>query len=395
MSRGKSLDFALERALNVTPRSSSGQKSVRFPEPEPEPSPFTTPRPPQRASPTPQSFSEIFQPRPPLVLAEHSNDQLRRLTTTKRAEELELGTESVALTTLRAILDHVRKKDKLVKEEEPQYDYEYVYDYVEVEEEEAGKFSPPAESNAVTGKFPTRRRDDGRKTRPKIVPKQRVVPTPPTERKQTGFVSFVTPRPPQPTKLGGAVTRYDEASDTLEILNPPIRVITEERQEEEEEPSTRRVGYTYRQPDNKIDISPQSASPGSRYSEPLPEEPLTPSLQSVYESPVTDTTFTNLVSGVTYKEQTPEQPLTPSLEAAYDPPTSSRPTINRKVKFGYKYSAPAGPQVSLSQWEIKTVTLNLRRSSWLQSRSSSLQPPTVLRLPGNLSLPRAHMRVPL
>ena len=53
------------------------------------------------------------------------------------------------------------------------------------------------------------------------------------------------------------------------------------------------------------------------------------------------------------------------------------------------------PQVSLSQWAIKTVTLNLRRSSWLQSRSSSLQPPTVLRLPGNHNLPRAHMKVQL
>ena len=333
MSRGKSLDFALERALSVTPRSKVGQKSVRFP--EPEPSPFTTPRPAQSASPTPQSFSEIFQPRPPLVLKEHSNDQLRRLTTTKRfGEELELGTESVALTTLRAILDHVRKKDKVSQEEESQYDYEYVYDYVEVEE--ATKFSPPAESNVVTGKFPTRRRDDGRKTRPKIVPKQRVVPPPPTERKQTGFVSFVTPRTNQ------AVTRYDKASDTLEIVNPPILVYTEE-EEEEEELSTRRVGYTYKQPDNKIDISPQS---GSSYLEPLPEEPLTPSLQSVYESPVTQSTFTNLISGpgVTYNEQPPEQPLTPSLQAAYEPPTSSRPSnSNRKVKFGYKYS---GPQVS-------------------------------------------------
>lgn len=349
MSRGKSIDFALERALNVTPRSKIGEKSVRFP----EPSPFTTPRPQQKVSPTPQSFSEIFQPRPPLVLAEHSNQQLRQLTTTKRIDKVELGTENVALTTLRAILDHVRKKDKVIKEEESQYDYEYVYDYVEVEEvEDVTKFSPPAETQTVTGKFPTRRQDDGRKPRPKIVPRQRVVPPPRpqlTEKKQTGFVSFVTPRP-QPTKVGEAVTRYIQAEDTLEIINPPILVYSEE--EEEEEPSTRRVGYTYKQPENKIDQNLSHS--GSRYSEPLPEEPLTPSLQSVYESPVTQSTFTNLVAGgVTYSEQPPDQPLTPSLEAAYDPPSSSRPTNNNgKVKFGFKYSGPATPQVSvqLSVW---------------------------------------------
>ena len=342
MSRGKSLDFALERALRVTPRSKVGQKSVKFP----EPSPFTTPRPSQSVSPTPQSFSEIFQPRPPLVLAEHSNQQLRQLTTTQRIDEVDLGTESVALTTLRAILDHVRKKDKekQLREEESEYDYEYVYDYVEVEgEEEVTKFSPPAPSSGVAGKFPTRRRDDGRKPRPKIVPRQRVVPPQLRENTQSGVVSFVTPRPPPPpqptvTKLGQAVTRYNQAEDRLEIINPPILVYSEqeeEREEErEEEPSTRRVGYTYKQPDPQVDISPDQ-TPGSRYSEPLPEEPLTPSLESVYESPVTQ-------PGVTYREQPPDQPLSPSLQAAYGPPTSQG-----KVKFGYKYSAPAGPQVSL------------------------------------------------
>ena len=104
LGRGNSIDFALERALSITPRSKVGQKSVRFP----EPSPFTTPRPPQGASPTPQSFSDIFQPRPPLVLREHSSEQLQRLTTTDRIDD---GTSSVPLTTLRQVSSNYTQED--------------------------------------------------------------------------------------------------------------------------------------------------------------------------------------------------------------------------------------------------------------------------------------------
>ena len=67
LSKGTSIDEALSRALRVTPRSKIGRNTVKLS----EPSPFTTPRPSANikfASPTPQSFSEIFRPRPPLVL---------------------------------------------------------------------------------------------------------------------------------------------------------------------------------------------------------------------------------------------------------------------------------------------------------------------------------------
>ena len=316
----------------------------------PDPSPFTTPRPSaptSRASPTPQSFSEIFQPRPPLVLAEHSSEQLQQLTTTERIDDG--ANHNVALTTLRALLDHVRKKE-VHERKESQYDYEYVYDYVDVDDVSniGSKFSSPIESNEVTNKFPTGSQSTTKKTRPKIVPRQRVVPPQLRDNKQPPLLTFVTP---QPTNLGSAVTQYNEAEDTLEIVNPPIVIYTEDRADQS---STRRVGYTYKQPDNKF--GPGQSQPGIAYNEPAPEEPLTPSLQSVHETPMTESTFTDLLggAGAVYSDQTPEEPLTPSLQAAYDPPTTSRPA-NRKVKFGYKYSAPAGPQIEYQSDEVSPL----------------------------------------
>ena len=286
-----------------------------------------------KGSPTPQSFSEIFQPRPPLVLKEHSSEQLKQLTTTERIDD----TKNVPLTTLKAILDHVSKKE-IVEKSESQYDYEYVYDYVEVDDVAniGSRFSSPIESNEVENKFPPRPPTSTKKTRPKIVPRQRVVPPKLSENKKPGFVRFVTP---QPTNLGSAVTQYNEADDTLEILNPPLVIYTDES---EDLSSTRRVGYTYRQPDTKTDPT----NLGTVYREETPEEPLTPSLESVYETPITQSTFTDLVEGggATYKEQAPEEPLTPSLQSAYDPPTTSSP--EGRVKFGYKYSGQAGPQIN-------------------------------------------------
>ena len=369
LSKGTSIDAALERALRVTPRSKLGNHDVRFPA---EPSPFTTPRPTVRhrfASPTPQSFSEIFQPRPPLVLREHSSEQLKQLTTTERMDKGEESSKETAMSTLRAILDHVKKKEEVFEEDESEYDYEYVYDYVEVDNNREQK-------SFTTTKPPM-------KKRPKIVPKQRIVhPKVTNNRREDKFSSFVTPGSIQ---LGKPDVFYNAVEDSVDIINPPIFI--------EEAPSTRRIGYNYNQPQTKLNLpskpktsyripgklatedtnfgsaymdetpdepltpslqsyqvptsTPSSFSgifEGVAYNEQIPEEPLTPSLQSVYSQPTTDNsdnTYTDTINGAPYNDQTPEEPLTPSLQSAYEIPTKPPPAIsNKRNKFGYKYSAP-------------------------------------------------------
>ena len=378
LSKGTSIDQALERVLRVTPRSRIGAKKVRFP---PEPSPFTTPRPPG-ASPTPRSFSEIFQPRPPLVLAEHSDEQLRQLTTTQRVDEDTVPSRNVAMTTLKTLLDHFRKKNedkfekrrkeinsKLDEEEESEYDYEYVYDYVEVDnsrEEKTFHTPKPVQS----------------KKRPKIIPKQRVVHSDSEfhhknrdENKFGRISSIVTAAP---INIGAPVTRYNEITDTLDIINPPIII--------QEPPATRRAGYTYPEPDNKLELTPRDedrvgsayydntpeapltpslqtyqrpATPtpksfsgifeGVAYNDPVPDEPLTPSLQNSYDQPTPSNEQS--LDGVAYNDPVPEEPLTPSLQSSYDPPTEN-PNINQgRKKFGYKYSAPDDQRLDYNKVE--------------------------------------------
>ena len=368
LSKGTSIDQALERVLRVTPRSNVGAHKVRFP---PEPSPFTTPRPkvkPSLGSPTPRSFSEIFQPRPPLVLAEHSEEQLKQLTTTQRIDDETVPARNVAMTTLKTLLDHFRKKNKdkfeqrrkeintKIKEEE-EYDYEYVYDYVEVDNSR--------EVKAFTTPRPVQK-----KSRPKIVPKQRVVHSDSEFHHKNrggdkfGRISSIVTAPP--INIGAPVTRYNEATDTLDIINPPIII--------QEPPATRRSGYTYPEPNNRLELTPDKmggspylddtpeapltpslqtyqrpATPtpksfsgifeGVAYNDPVPDEPLTPSLQNSYDQPTTSTNKESF-DGVAYNDPAPEEPLTPSLQSSYDPPTEN-PNINQgRKKFGYKYSAP-------------------------------------------------------
>ena len=147
------IDNFERRVLNVTPLPAR-KNTLRFP----ETSPNTTPK-PFSFSPTPNSFSDIFQPRPPLVLRQPIEPIQR---TTEKSEKG--STKATALATLRAILEHVKKKeDKFegVSTADPEYDYEYeyVYEYVDVEDEPINKQQL---INAIE------------KPRPKIVPKQRI-----------------------------------------------------------------------------------------------------------------------------------------------------------------------------------------------------------------------------
>ena len=363
--------------LRVTPRSGIGAQKVRFP---PEPSPFTTPRPPG-ASPTPRSFSEIFQPRPPLVLAEHSDEQLRQLTTTKRVDEETAPSRNVAMTTLKTLLDHFRKKNedkfekrrkeinsKLDEGEESEYDYEYVYDYVEVDnirEQKAFHTPRPAQKTK----------------RPKIIPKQRVVHSDSEfhhknrDGNKFGRISSIVTT--APINIGAPVTRYNDITDTLDIINPPIII--------QEPPATRRAGYTYPEPDNRLELTPRDKEEmRSAYYDDTPEAPLTPSLQTyqrpatptpksfsgifegvAYNDPVPDEPLTpslqnsdqptpsneQSLAGVAYNDPVPEEPLTPSLQSSYDPPTEN-PNINQgRKKFGFRYSAPDDQRLDYNKVE--------------------------------------------
>ena len=346
----------------MTPRSRIGNNKVRFP---PEPSPFTTPSPSVRhrfASPTPRSFSEIFNPRPPLVLKEHTNEQLKQLTTTNRIDDETVSPRNVAMTTLKALLDHVKKKNDAIRskeEEESEYEYEYVYDYVEV--------GNSREEKAFTTPKPVQIR-----TRPKIIPKQRQVPSDSefhhkNRRGEDKQPSLVTA---PPINLGAPVTRYNAITDSLDIINPAIII--------QEPPATRRAGYTYPRPNTRLELTPDTGSAyyddtppaplspslqsyqspptptpksfsgifeGVAYNDPVPEEPLTPSLQSSYDQTTSDE---EVFQGVPYNEVIPEEPLTPSLQSSYNPPTEN-PNFNQgRKKFGYKYSAPDDQRIDFN-----------------------------------------------
>ena len=323
LSTGTSLDIALAKALRVTPRSKIGQNKVSLS----EPSPFTTPRSKvKHASVTPKSFSDIFQPRPPLVLKEHTNEQLKQLTTQRIDNGDDVSKSEIS--TLRAILDKVKKSKEIFEEDESQYDYEYVYDYVEVEENdrEHKKFE------IVTANPP-------KKKRPKIVPRQRIVPPKISKNennirkvssltKNQGsnkFSSFVTS---QPINIGKPVTYYDKKEDRLDIINPTIII--------QEPPSTRRIGYNYQDPDNRLELPTKkyqdqttripgklSNKFGSAYFDDSPDDPLSPSLQT-YQNPPTSTpsSFSGIFEGIAYNDPSPEEPLTPSLQSVYNQPTN-------------------------------------------------------------------------
>ena len=89
---------------------------------------------------------------------------------------------------------------------------------------------------------------------------------------------------------------------------------------------------------------------GVAYNDPVPEEPLTPSLQSSYDQTTSDEVF----QGVPYNEVIPEEPLTPSLQSSYNPPTEN-PNFNQgRKKFGYKYSTPDDQRIDYN----KKVNIN-------------------------------------
>ena len=134
------------------------------------------------------------------------------------------------MTTLKALLDHVKKKNDAIRskeEEEPEYEYEYVYDYVEV--------GNSREEKAFTTPKPVQIR-----ARPKIIPKQRKVPSDSEfhhknrqgEDKQPSLVTA------PPINLGAPVTRYNAITDSLEIINPAIII--------QEPPATRRAPVAIR-----------------------------------------------------------------------------------------------------------------------------------------------------
>ena len=118
-------------------------------------------------TPLPQSFSDLLaKTKAPLVLKKE----------TKPGKET--STKATALATLRAILDHVKKKEERFED-----DYEYYEDQYEYVDTIRNPFK-----NA--------------KPRPKIVPKQRVVPKVPKsktkqklKKEKKKFSSFVTQKP--------------------------------------------------------------------------------------------------------------------------------------------------------------------------------------------------------
>ena len=122
-------------------------------------------------TPLPQSFSDIFaKTKAPLVLRKETNPGK------------ETSTKATALATLRAILDHVKTKE--VKFEDDYEYYEDQYEYVD------------------TQRNPFKNAKSTVKPRPKIVPKQRVVPkvekSKTKQKLQKGkkkFSSFVTQKP--------------------------------------------------------------------------------------------------------------------------------------------------------------------------------------------------------
>ena len=118
-------------------------------------------------TPLPQSFSDIFaKTKAPLVLKKETNPGK------------ETSTKATALATLRAILDHVKTKE--VRFEDDYEYYEDQYEYVDT----------------IRNPFKTA------KPRPKIVPKQRVVPKvqksktkQKLQKEKKKFSSFVTQKP--------------------------------------------------------------------------------------------------------------------------------------------------------------------------------------------------------
>ena len=122
-------------------------------------------------TPLPQSFSDIFaKTKAPLVLRKETNPGK------------ETSTKATALATLRAILDHVKTKE--VKFEDDYEYYEDQYEYVDTQQ------NPFKNAKSTV------------KPRPKIVPKQRVVPkvekSKTKQKLQKGkkkFSSFVTQKP--------------------------------------------------------------------------------------------------------------------------------------------------------------------------------------------------------
>ena len=179
------------RVLNVTPRLPRNNlvqafspkpqtNTVRFPgrlagktTKRPRLS-FVTPAPKSLSAfvtPLPQSFSDIFaKTKAPLVLRKETNPGK------------ETSTKATALATLRAILDHVKTKE--VKFEDDYEYYEDQYEYVD------------------TQRNPFKNAKSTVKPRPKIVPKQRVVPkvekSKTKQKLQKGkkkFSSFVTQKP--------------------------------------------------------------------------------------------------------------------------------------------------------------------------------------------------------
>ena len=181
------------RVLNVTPRLPRNNlvqafspkppqtNTVRFPgrlagktTRRPTRLSFVTPAPKSLSAfvtPLPQSFSDIFaKTKAPLVLKKETNPGK------------ETSTKATALATLRAILDHVKTKEVRFED-----DYEYYEDQYEYVDTIRNPFK-----NAKTNKKP----------RPKIVPKQRVVPkvekSKTKQKLQKGkkkFSSFVTQKP--------------------------------------------------------------------------------------------------------------------------------------------------------------------------------------------------------
>ena len=179
------------RVLNITPRPGRAN-TVRFPgrlagkTSERSQLSFVTPAPKSLSAfvtPTPKSFSDIFsQTHAPLDV---NFEKLK-----------ETSTKATALATLRAILDHVeKKKNKFESYDDYEY-YDYEYEYVDTADKT----------------FTQVKTID--KPRPKIIPKQRVVPKLDKKRKNSKkFSSFVTQKPRTIGEILGTVqektkTRY-------------------------------------------------------------------------------------------------------------------------------------------------------------------------------------------
>ena len=383
------IDNFERRVLNVTPLPVR-KNTLRFP----GESPSTTPK-SFSFSPTPNSFSDIFQPRPP------ADQTPPNKLIGKTTERIEKGTtKATALATLRAILEHVKKKEDefegVSSTTAPEYDYEYeyVYEYVDVDEE-------PINKQQLISNI--------EKPRPKIVPKQRVPAS--SKLEKSTFSSFVTRKPQVQSK---PITKYNSQSDTIDIIYPPLVI---ETNQEQDQTSTRRSGYNYEEPEgNKLDLPSdlentiegslvdfesapptqtntdtdkksvsyvklripgrlsQQSSTNTNYGSQSNKPPTS------YNRPVQNTFFPSDLSaqfpqGSSYFDKPPREPLSPSLQYERPPtqtasppssyvmmvmpghPTKAKPHGAKRPGqgSGYSYKAPDGPRLKYGDKQVGIV----------------------------------------